>query len=175
MARLANPRKNIDGVLRAVALVRGKIDVGYEIVGEGPLRAEYEAPAQRLGLRDRVRFLGALDGEQLVEAYHRADLFVLATRVGPRDVEGFGIVYLEASACGTPVLCAPGSGAADAISERENGLMARSAQPGAIADAILRFERDRDRYAPERVRAFADGFRWPGSAHRLWTEMQERL
>jgi glycosyltransferase involved in cell wall biosynthesis len=67
------------------------------VIGAGPLRATLEEQARKLGLSDRVRFLGSLPQEQLADWYRSADLFVL-----PSHSEGVPNVLLEASACGTP-------------------------------------------------------------------------
>jgi phosphatidylinositol alpha-1,6-mannosyltransferase len=92
--------KGDDHVIAAVPdLVRRGHDIVYLIIGEGDDRARLEEVARKIGVSDRVRFLGAVDHQRLVAAYRMADLFVM-----PSAGEGFGICYLEAMARGTPAL-----------------------------------------------------------------------
>jgi phosphatidylinositol alpha-1,6-mannosyltransferase len=103
--------KGHDRVIEALAsLVAAGRDVIYEIAGEGDDAERLSSLADRLGISDRVRFLGAVDSAGLVEAYRRADLFLM-----PSTGEGFGIAYLEAMACGTPALGFAVAGAIDPL------------------------------------------------------------
>ena len=87
----------------------------YTVVGDGDDRGRLENRARELGVERRVEFRGSLGQKELLEAYRRADLFVLASRASRSDVEGFGIVYLEAAASGVPSLCSREGGATDAV------------------------------------------------------------
>ena len=109
MSRLSQytRRKNVDGVLEALALLGREAEVCYTVVGDGDDRGRLENRARELGVERRVEFRGSLGQQELLEAYRRADLFVLASRASRSDVEGFGIVYLEAAASGVPSLCRP--------------------------------------------------------------------
>lgn len=109
--------KGHDRVIRALPdLVRGGHDVVYLIIGEGDDRARLEELARNSGVADRVRFLGAVDQNALVDGYRTADLFVM-----PSTGEGFGIAFLEAMACGTPALGLNVAGARDALADGELG------------------------------------------------------
>ena len=72
-------RKNVDGVLRALASIGDRLPWTYTVVGDGDDRARLEALAGELGIDERVHFTGSVDFEQLLEAYRNADLFILAS------------------------------------------------------------------------------------------------
>jgi phosphatidylinositol alpha-1,6-mannosyltransferase len=133
------PRKGVDTVLRALpAIAQDCPDVAYVVAGTGPDRARLERLADRLDVQDRVQFVGHVDHDQLPVYYSAADLFVMPARQDPPDVEGFGLVFLEANACGTPVIGARTGGMPDAILEGETGLLVPPDAPDALADAALR-------------------------------------
>jgi phosphatidylinositol alpha-1,6-mannosyltransferase len=90
--------------------------VAYVVVGQGHDRARLEALAVQAVGAERVRFLGGVGLNRLVDAYRMADLFVL-----PSKGEGFGIAFIEAMASGTPVLGLSIAGAMDALADGELG------------------------------------------------------
>ncbi len=98
------------------AIIAQGHDVVYLIAGDGDDRPRLEALVAEHGVADRVRFLGHVKDENLVDLYRAADLFVL-----PSTGEGFGIVFLEAMACGTPALGLAAGGAVDALCDGELG------------------------------------------------------
>ncbi len=159
-------RKNVDGVLRALEQIGDRFPWTYTVVGDGDDRPRLEALAQELGLADRVTFTGSVSFEQLLAAYRHTDLFVLASRATEKDVEGFGIVYMEASAGGAPVICSREGGATDAVRDGVNGLLIDRSTPDTIAEGILRFVDQRQSFRPDSVRAVAEEFRWPKIADR---------
>jgi phosphatidylinositol alpha-1,6-mannosyltransferase len=111
--------KGQDRIIAALPeLLNSGLDVIYLIAGEGHDRARLEQLACRAGVQERVIFLGALNSEQLVDAYRAADLFVM-----PSTGEGFGISFLEAMACGTPALGLAAGGAVDALVDGELGMV----------------------------------------------------
>lgn len=168
-------RKNVDGVLRALPLLAREIDWHYTVVGDGDDRPRLESLARELGIAGRVRFRGGVDQRELLAAYARADLFLLAARASANDVEGFGIVYLEAAAGGVPVIASRAGGAVDAVDDGENGLLIPESTPAAIAAGLERFAAERARFDPERVRAVAERFRWPRIAAGVRRAIAERL
>jgi phosphatidylinositol alpha-1,6-mannosyltransferase len=109
--------KGHDRVIAAIPdLVRRGHDIVYVIIGQGDDRARLEELARDTGVADRVLFLGTVGAEHLAEAYRMADLFVM-----PSTGEGFGIVFLEAMASGTPALGLAVGGACDALADGELG------------------------------------------------------
>ncbi len=168
-------RKNVDGVLKALALIGDRFPWVYTVVGGGDDRARLESLAAELGIADRVTFTGSVDFEQLLSAYRKADLFVLASRATKKDVEGFGIVYMEASAGGMPVICSREGGATDAVCEGVNGLLIDRSSPEAIAAGIEQFAASRETFSPESVRTVAEAFRWPRIADQARTVLLRHL
>lgn len=132
-------RKGVDTVLRALpAIAENCPDVAYVVVGTGPDQGRLERLAKRLGVANRVRFVGTVDHDRLPLYYSAADLFVMPAREDPPDVEGFGLVFLEANACGTPVIGARTGGIPDAIVDGETGLLVPANAPEALAEAATR-------------------------------------
>lgn len=131
------------------------------VVGGGSARAELQARAAALGVADRVEFAGRVPVSQLVDAYRGCGVFAMPSRVDRRTRglwtgEGLGIVYLEAQACGRPVIASTEGGAPDAIRPGETGLLADPRDPEAIAAAAADLLSD-PRRAAEMGRA---GRRW---------------
>lgn len=134
-------KKNIDGVLRALPLVVQRIpNLYYLIVGEGPGRQELEELSLNLGISQYVRFCGPISHELLPIFYCASDLYVMPSHCGRKrqDFETFGISFLEASACGLPVLGSSSAGAAEAVIDGVTGLLADPHDTASIAHAILR-------------------------------------
>ncbi|MBI2069105.1 MAG: glycosyltransferase [Elusimicrobia bacterium] len=93
------PYKGLKYLLEAMSMLESEAKL--LIIGEGPLRARLEQQAKKLGLNGKVSFLGALKGQNLVPYYHACDVFVLPSIT---NNEAFGLVQLEAMACGKPVI-----------------------------------------------------------------------
>jgi phosphatidylinositol alpha-1,6-mannosyltransferase len=161
------PRKNVAAVLRALATLKDEFDFRYDVCGQGDLLPELRALADSLGLSPRTQFTGPLSDEQLAAFYRQADLFVLAPYDGPGDVEGFGIVYLEANAAGTPVLATPTGGIRDAVREGLSGFFAASPRPEAIADALSRFLSGKCQFDEAQIRRWAEAHRYQHVADKL--------
>jgi phosphatidyl-myo-inositol dimannoside synthase len=138
-------RKGQDTVIRAlVEVVREVPEVLYVIGGTGPHRGALEALASQLGVGDRVEFLGFVDEDELAQRYTAADVFAMISREidDKGEVEGFGIVYLEANACATPVLGGRSGGVEDAIADGESGLLVDPTNVAELGAALVRLLRD---------------------------------
>lgn len=141
-ARLVR-RKGIDTVLQALpALARAIPDVQYAVVGSGPERNALEQLSRELGIAERVFFLGQLDDREVVMAYHACDTFVMPAREEHPSVEGFGLVFREANACGKPAVGARTGGIADAIEHERTGLLVEPDRPEALEQALRRLLTD---------------------------------
>jgi phosphatidylinositol alpha-1,6-mannosyltransferase len=105
-------------------------DVLYLITGEGPTRAALEARARERGVVDRVIFAGRIPEGALGDLYAACDVFVMPSRRVGSNVEGFGIVALEAAAAGRPVVGGASGGVADAV---EDGVTGRLVDPGSAS------------------------------------------
>jgi phosphatidylinositol alpha-1,6-mannosyltransferase len=128
-----DPRERYKGHDRVIAaiprLVAKGHDICYVVVGEGADRTRLEAVARDAGVRERVRLLGRVGLQTLVEIYRIADLFVM-----PSTGEGFGVAFLEAMASGTSALGLDVAGARDALADGQLGtLVAEDDLPDAIA------------------------------------------
>jgi phosphatidylinositol alpha-1,6-mannosyltransferase len=109
--------KGIISVIEAVAMLADPT-VHYVIAGDGDDRPFLELVAARLGVAERVHFLGAVSDEELFNLYRRCQAFVL-----PSGQEGFGIVFLEAMYFGAPVIAAAEKGAVDVVQHEQTGLL----------------------------------------------------
>ena len=136
--------KGHDRVILAIPdLVAKGHDICYLVVGEGDDRARIEALARAAGVGDRVRFLGAVRLQSLVETYRAADLFVM-----PSTGEGFGVTFLEAMASGTPALGLDVAGTKDALGDGELGTVTLDVDLSAtIARLLAQPKPDSDRLA----------------------------
>ena len=137
--------------------------VSLRVVGGGPGLAAVRAMAAAAGVADRVDFAGRLPLEALVDAYRGCGAFVMPSRVQPRTRglwtgEGLGIVYLEAQACGRPVVASSEGGAPDAVQPGVTGVLADPRDPHAVAAAAAELLSD-----PEQAGRM-------GRAGRRWVE-----
>lgn len=139
IARLER-RKGFDQALRALAALhhRRKIPENwlYVIGGRGPESSALQALADELGISTHINFLGFVDSEELPKLYGAADVFLQPNRDIKGDTEGFGIVFLEANACGTPVIGGVSGGTADAIEDGVSGFRVDANHVEAIADKL---------------------------------------
>ena len=133
-------RKGIDRVIEALPAVLARHpDVRYLIVGDGLYRAQLDQLIAARQVSRSVRFVGTVSDEDLPAHYAIADVFVMPHRELPSgDTEGFGVVFLEANACGVPVIAGRVGGARDAVEDQVNGLTVDGEDTGAIARAIMR-------------------------------------
>jgi glycosyltransferase involved in cell wall biosynthesis len=133
-------KKGLRHLIDACRLLTDRgIDVGCEIVGDGPLRSELAAQIANRGLEDRVTLTGALPHPAVIERYRRASLFVLPCVVAADgDRDGIPNAILEAMAMAVPVISTPISGIPEVIRDGETGVLVATGDPVALADAIER-------------------------------------
>jgi phosphatidyl-myo-inositol dimannoside synthase len=133
-------RKGQDTLIRAwpQVLATARDGPALLLVGDGPYRARLGLLAQRAGVADSVVFTGPVPAADLPAYYGAGDVFAMPcrTRRGGLDVEGLGIVYLEASASGLPVVGGDSGGAPDAILPGETGYVVPGRDVAAVADRI---------------------------------------
>ena len=133
------PRKGFDTAIRAVAkLAPRRPDLVLAIAGRGRDRARLERLVDELSAP--VRFLGRVPNDELPALYGCADLFTMLcrNRWGGLEQEGFGIVFVEAAACGVPQVAGDSGGAAEAVADGETGLVMR--RPEDVDAAAVAFE-----------------------------------
>jgi phosphatidylinositol alpha-1,6-mannosyltransferase len=137
------PRKGQDALIRALPAIRRRVpDAVLLLVSGGP----YRSTLHRLAAEAPVVFTGSVPWAELPAHYAAGDVFAMPcrTRKGGLDVEGLGIVYLEASATGLPVVAGDSGGAPDAVREGETGFVVGGRDIPAIADRVATLLADRE-------------------------------
>ena len=133
-------RKGQDKLIQAFpTIVREIPNAHLLIVGEGPYRAHLEKLVEKLSLKANVTFVGRIFYNDLPSYLSASDVFVMPSRSRffGLEVEGLGIVYLEASACAIPVVAGVSGGAPDAVQEGITGLCVDGTNIGQIAEAVI--------------------------------------
>lgn len=167
-------RKGQDMVIRALPAVVARLpQVRYVIGGSGPYRAVLARLAGEMGVAERVEFLGFVPEAELPALYGAADLFAMPSRELPEagDVEGFGIVFIEANAAGLAVLGGRSGGVADAVEDGQTGLLVDPEDPQAVAEGLIRLLQDgewRGRLASRGAKRARAGFDRRIRAAELW-------
>jgi len=141
-------RKGIDKMLRALPEIQRHVpNIHYVIVGEGPYRLELERLVADLDLAETATLVGDIDDSDRIDYYNLAHLFVMPNRMlDDGDTEGFGLVFLEANACGKPVIGGKDGGVPDAVRDGVSGLLVDGTDVTEIAAATIRLCTDRDLY-----------------------------
>ncbi|MFE1862411.1 glycosyltransferase family 4 protein [Streptomyces anandii] len=166
-------RKGQDTLIRGMPrILAAEPDAVLLIVGGGPYEKDLRRMAAETGVADSVRFTGAVPWSELPAHYGAGDVFAMPcrTRRGGLDVEGLGIVYLEASATGLPVVAGDSGGAPDAVLDGETGWVVRGGSPEEAADRVTTLLGD----AELRRRMGERGRRWVEEKWR-WDLLAERL
>jgi phosphatidylinositol alpha-1,6-mannosyltransferase len=169
-------RKGQDVLIRAMPEIRARVpDAVLVIVGGGP----YEPALREMaGGADAVRFTGQVPEAQLPLYYALGDVFAMPcrTRLGGLEVEGWGNVFIEAAACGVPVVVGDSGGAREALIDGETGILVDGARVEEVADAVASLLSDPARAAAMglagRERVLRD-HRWPDIAARLAVWLDE--
>ncbi|WP_410876447.1 glycosyltransferase family 4 protein [Nocardia sp. A7] len=155
------PRKGQDMLIMAMTEIRERVDGAVLVIaGSGPYEPRLRALAETLGVQDSVVFTGRVPAGELAAHHTIADVFAMPcrTRGAGLDVEGLGIVFLEASATGVPVVAGDSGGAPETVREGETGIVVHGRSVAQISDAIVELLTDRDKAAQM------------GAAGRAWVE-----
>ena len=175
VARLVH-RKGQDRLIEAMPqILRSIPNAHLLIVGEGPYRQHLVKRVDQLEIKEDVTFVGRIGYEQLPEYICVGDLFAMPSRsrFWGLEVEGLGISYLEASACGLPVIAGASGGAPDAVDEGKSGVVVSGVDNDAIAKAVIQFLND-----PETSKTIGHyGRNWVVEKWRweIWSEAFEQL
>jgi phosphatidylinositol alpha-1,6-mannosyltransferase len=136
-------RKGFDMVIRSLLeLLRQGLDVRYALIGIGEDRDYLSILARELGVSDRVHMLGHVPPEDLPRWYNACDVFVMPNREINGDTEGFGMVFVEAAACGKPVIGGRAGGTGAAIQEGMTGLRVDGGSREEVRAALTRILSD---------------------------------
>jgi phosphatidylinositol alpha-1,6-mannosyltransferase len=141
-------RKGQDVLIDAMpAIIKEVPEAHILMIGEGPYRSYLENRVKTLGLQEHVTFIGRIQYVDLPKHICVGDLFVMPSRsrLAGLEVEGLGIVYLEASACGLPVIAGNSGGAPDAVLQGETGLVVDGTSTAEVATAVIELLQDADR------------------------------
>ena len=138
-------RKGHDVMIEALATIREAIpNVLFAIVGDGEQRDRLRQLVKEHGVTDHVQFLGEVDDETMIRCYQQCDLFALPNRQVGRDIEGFGMVLVEAQACGRPVLAGASGGTHETMNIGRTGVVVPCEKAEALATEVTRLLIDRD-------------------------------
>ncbi len=159
-------------VLQALRLVVEQLpDTHYVIVGEGPYQPELERFAERYSVSEHVTFVGRVSDEELRAYYTMADIMAMPSFDIPgHPNEGLGLTYLEANACGTPVIGADSGGVAEIIEDGVSGLLVPPRDHRALAEALLKLLRD-----PEYVAKLGEYGRRRALSDFSWAQVADRF
>jgi phosphatidyl-myo-inositol dimannoside synthase len=167
------PRKGQDMLIRALPAIRRRVDgAALVIAGGGPYMTRLHELAERLGVSEHVTFTGGIPAADLPSYHAMADVFAMPcrTRGAGLDVEGLGIVFLEASATGVPVVAGSSGGAPETVQHNKTGMVVdgRSVDQvvGAVSDLLAN---------PDRAAAMGAAGRDWVTAHWRWDDLAARL
>lgn len=167
------PRKGQDRLVRSLPALRARVPgATLLLVGGGPYRGRLEALAARLGVAEHVVFTGSVPSDELAAYYTAGDVFAMPARTRGKgmDVEGLGIVYLEASASGLPVVAGDSGGAPETVLDGVTGHVVDGRDTTALTDALSAVLAD-----PARGRRMGEaGRQWVSNSWR-WDLLADRL
>jgi phosphatidyl-myo-inositol dimannoside synthase len=167
------PRKGQDALVRALPQIRTKVPgAALLLVGGGPYRRQVERLAAQLGVAEHVVFTGSVSWPELPAHYAAGDVFAMPCRTHGRglDVEGLGIVFLEAAACGLPVVAGRSGGAPETVRVGETGVVVDGREIAEVATAVGDLLADQDQAA----KLGAAGREWMRQNWR-WDQLAARL
>lgn len=160
-------RKGQDMVIRSLPqILKEHPDAIYMMVGDGNAKEDLQNLASELGVADAVVFAGRKSGDELVSYFHACDIYVHTPRMTDLKFEGFGIVYLEASACGKPIVATDSGGIRDAVLDGKTGLIAAPEDSTDIAQRVTHLLSDTILAAQLGTagRTYAQQHNWPNIA-----------
>lgn len=167
------PRKGADSLIRAMPAIRREVPgAALIIAGEGRYERRLRTLVAQHGVGDDVLFTGRVAPDEIAAHYAMPDVFAMPcrTRGGGLDVEGLGVVYLEAAAAGVPVIAGTSGGAPETVLPGESGLVVDGRQTEVLAEAVVSILGDADRAA----RMGAAGRNWVQTAWN-WDLLGSRL
>jgi phosphatidylinositol alpha-1,6-mannosyltransferase len=164
-------RKGQDMLIRALPRIRERVPrVLYAIVGDGEERGRLEGLSRECGVSESVQFLGEAGSEQLLRCYQQCDLFALPNREVDGDFEGFGMVLVEAQACGRPVLAGDSGGTRETMQPGRTGVIVDCTRPEPLAEAVAELLAD----GPRREAMGAAAREW-ALTHFDWPRLAEQV
>jgi phosphatidylinositol alpha-1,6-mannosyltransferase len=136
-------RKGQDMMIRATALLKQQFpEILYGVIGRGECLESLQALTEELGLNDHVKFLTDVTDEQMIQCYQQSDVFILPNRTIGNDIEGFGMVLVEAQSCGIPVIAGDSGGTKETMLINQSGFVIDCTQANSIAMTITQLLAD---------------------------------
>lgn len=137
VGRLVEKKGHEYAIKAAAKIVTEHKNIAYIIAGDGPLRSELESLVSRLGIGAHVRFLGALEQDEILKLYQQAHIFICPSiTAGDGDQEGTPVVLMEAQATGLPTVCSCHSGIAEVVRNGRSGFLVPERDVNALADRL---------------------------------------
>jgi len=131
-------RKGQDMLIKALPAIKEvSPNILYAIIGGGEEKQKLDKLVNELNLQDHVMFMSEVSDEEMIQAYQQCDLFILPNRTVGKDIEGFGMVLVEAQACGIPVIAGDSGGTAETMIIGETGFIVDCTEPEVIANKII--------------------------------------
>ncbi|MCE2594216.1 glycosyltransferase family 4 protein [Motilimonas cestriensis] len=154
-------RKGFDNVIRALPLLAQEgIKVRYAIIGIGEDEAYLKHLAAELKVSEQISFLGHVDVDDLPRWYNACDIFVMPNREINGDTEGFGMVFIEAAACGKTSLSGIVGGPPNAVLHEKTGLNVDGEDIAALSQAVIRLLQDNQSFASHAYQRVLDELSW---------------
>ena len=161
-------RKGQDKMIQAMPeIVKRCPQAHYVIIGHGESRAHLEQLIASMALHEHVQLLTDCDDETMIKCYQHCDVFILPNRTEGQDIEGFGMVLVEAQACAKPVIAGDSGGTKETLIPGETGDIVDATDTVALADVIIKFIEDPDRceaYGSAGRKHSVQAFDWENAA-----------
>lgn len=173
--------KGIDQALRAMRLLKlERQDFAYLIIGTGPDRSRLEQLTKKYNLNEQVRFLDKVEGRDLAKYYNLADCFILLCREDrwTPNVEGFGIVFLEAAACAKPVIAGASGGVSDAVADGFSGWLVPPRNTSVITEklrGVMENKEQASSFGKNGRDRVENKFTWQASAQKILKGMEAHV
>jgi phosphatidylinositol alpha-1,6-mannosyltransferase len=173
LARLVK-RKGQHLVIKSLARINDLDNIVYVVAGKGSYEAALKELVKRLGLDHHVRFVGFVPEKDKVKYFQACDIYTMPSKSEESrgDVEGFGLTYLEANACGKPVIGGRQGGCLEAVADGESGLLVDPDSEEQMAAALTRLLCDSTLYqhlSQQGLKRAREVFSWQASCRRLET------
>ncbi len=160
-------RKGFQYLVEALSDIKTGVDLDFEltVAGVGEYLDELKSLVHQSGIGDNVKFVGYVDNKNLVKLYNSSDIFIL-----PSLTESFGIVFVEAMACGLPVIGTTVGGIPEVVIDGENGILVSPRDAGSLKSVILKLARNkrlRKKMSGKNLESVRENFCWDKVAERF--------
>ncbi len=169
------PKKGIDVIIKVLPrIIREFPNLLYFIIGEGPEKNKLINLVNELGLEKNIKFLGIKTGSELANYYNLCDIFILMSRDIRDTIESFGIVYIEASYFGKPVIAGLSGGTEDAVIDGQTGFLVKSDDTEDLVKKItllIKNKKLRKKFGKAGTKRVIKGFFWKHNVKKLIYEL----